>query len=98
MIEQPKIELAEIEKLAALSRISLTDEEKVSMQKDLGAILGFVTQIQVVSESAPARQPEKVRNIMREDTQPNEGGFNTEAILANVPKKKDNYVQVKKIL
>ncbi len=92
------IDLKQIERLAELSRISLTDTEKVAMQKDISSILGYVEQIQNVSESAPARKPQKVRNVMREDAPRYESGTYTADIIANAPKHKDGYVEVKKIL
>jgi aspartyl-tRNA(Asn)/glutamyl-tRNA(Gln) amidotransferase subunit C len=93
-----QIDIAQIDKLAELSRIALTDTEKVAMQKDISSILGYVDQIQAISETAPSRAPQKVRNIMREDIPRDEGGTFTTAILANAPKHKDGYIEVKKIL
>ncbi len=66
------LEIKDIEKLAALSRISLTDAEKVQMRSEIEAILGYVAQIQKVSGTPKtaeerAKKKEEVRNVLRED-------------------------------
>ena len=93
------MEIKDIEKLAKLARIELTDVEKQTYLKDIGAILGYVDQIKsVVAKTGLERKAGDLRNVMREDTVTYEGGENTEAIVAEFPKKKDNYLKVKKIL
>lgn len=101
------VELKDIEKLAELSRISLTDTEKVQMRSEIDSILGYVTQIQKVSgqpRSVEDRSSHKdeVRNVLREDDGPDArliiSGSCTEALLGNVPKRNGDYVEVKKIL
>jgi aspartyl-tRNA(Asn)/glutamyl-tRNA(Gln) amidotransferase subunit C len=88
----------DVKKLANLARIKLTPEEEEKFAKDMESILGYVTQIQNVSDTVDARGSEKVKNTLREDTMPHESGIHTEAILAEAPKRKGDYVQVKKIL
>ena len=93
------MEIKDIEKLAKLARIELTDVEKQTYLKDIGAILGYVDQIKsVVAKTGLERKAGDLRNVMREDTVTYEGGENTEALVAEFPKKKDNYLKVKKIL
>ncbi|MCC2630579.1 MAG: glutamyl-tRNA(Gln) and/or aspartyl-tRNA(Asn) amidotransferase subunit [Candidatus Paceibacter sp.] len=88
----------DVKKLANLARIKLTSEEEEKFAKDMENILGYVTQIQNVSGTVDARGTEKVKNALREDNAPHESGIHTEAILAEAPKRKGDYVQVKKIL
>lgn len=97
------IEMKEIEKLAQLSRITLTEQEKVAFQKEIGSILAYIQQIQKVSGTPKtaeerAMQKEEVRNVLREDTDAHVTGEYTEALLKNVPKRDGQYVKVKKIL
>jgi aspartyl/glutamyl-tRNA(Asn/Gln) amidotransferase C subunit len=50
------LEIKDIEKLAKLARIELTDEEKEKLLKEVDPILGYVAQLKEVSskvESAP---------------------------------------------
>ncbi len=42
------MEIKDIEKLAKLARIELTEEEKQTYLKDIGAILGYVDQIKEI--------------------------------------------------
>jgi aspartyl-tRNA(Asn)/glutamyl-tRNA(Gln) amidotransferase subunit C len=88
----------DVKKLANLARIKLTPEEEEKFAKDMENILGYVTQIQNVSDTVDARGSEKVKNALRDDNQPHESGIHTEAILEEAPKRKGDYVQVKKIL
>ena len=97
------VEIKDIEKLAELSRIALTEAEKEAMRTEIDSILGFVAQIQTVSglPKTPAERAaskEEVRNVLREDTGANISGGYTESILANVPKRDGQYLKVKKIL
>lgn len=97
------MEIKDIEKLAKLARIELTEEEKAKYLKDIGAILGYVDQIKGVlanhSENVLAKSgPKDLNNVMREDEVKNESGANTEVIVAEFPQKQGNSLKVKKIL
>ncbi len=93
------IEIKDIEKLAELSRIKLSDEEKGQMRKEIVSILSYIDQIKQVSgDTVTHRKKNVVRNVLREDKDPHEGGIHTEAILHNAPKRQGNYLKVKKIL
>lgn len=99
------VTLKEIEELAALARIELGDEEKKKLQKDVGAILEYVSQIKEVTASVsgtPRVSPVAPVNVMREDAPPaggpHESGLHTEKLLAAAPEREGNYVKVKKIL
>lgn len=92
------MELKDIEKLAELSRIEMSDEEKVKILGEMGSILGFIDQIQGADISITEREAGEVRNVMREDGEPHESGKYTEDILREAPKTREGYVEVKKIL
>ncbi len=95
------ITVAEIENLAALARIELSDGEKQALQKDVGAILEYVSSIKEASvgaRGAPALSPALPVNVMREDGEPHESGRHTEALLRAAPKREGDYIKVKKIL
>lgn len=88
-----------IEKLAELSRISISPEERDGLKKDIESILSYVEQIRSVSaESAQQREKTLVRNIMREDIHPHQTGMYTEELLQAAPRVKDGFVEVKKII
>jgi len=94
----------DVNNLANLARISLSEEEKDKLQKDMESILGYVSELQkapTLSDSETERQnPQNyyLRNVMREDEEPFGAGLNTEAILSQAPKRKGNYFETKKIL
>lgn len=91
----------EIENLAALARIELGDEEKMTLQKDVGAILEYVSQIKEVftnANGAGAKSGGAPANVMREDGNPHESGLYTEQLLSAAPQREGNYIRVKKIL
>ena len=91
------IEYEEVEHLAELARIDMTEEEKKELQGDLENILGYVDQIkEVTGEVEPVLSEH--RNIMRADENPHEQGRYTEDILNEAPGKKDGYFVVKKII
>jgi aspartyl-tRNA(Asn)/glutamyl-tRNA(Gln) amidotransferase subunit C len=91
------IESKDIEKLASLARIHVSDSEKEGLRKEIESVLSYVEQIQKATGDAPREVPAQ-RNVMREDTYPHESGIHTETLLNEAPKRKGDYVQVKKIL
>lgn len=92
--------IEEIEKLATLSRLTLSPAEKERMRGEFDSILEYVATIQKVSASAGTRTPSLVaqKNVMREDANPHESGLHTEALVSAAPKREGDYIKVKKIL
>ena len=93
------ISIREIEKLAELSRIALSPEEKEALRKDMDSILDYVDQVKKVS--ADVRSEKKAglwHNVLREDENPHESGIFTEDLLSAAPRRERQYVKVKKIL
>ena len=90
----------EVKKFAQLSRLTLTDEEVLKMQKEIESILTYVATIQKVelSETDDPSPHLALTNVMREDTDPEEGGLYTEDLLAQAPRRERGFVKVKKIL
>jgi len=98
------MEIKEIENLAKLCRIELSDNEKKELLGEMDSILDFVNQIQKVVVSPATRRGGgkesigQLKNIMRNDESPHESGQYTDAILAMAPKTEEGYFKVKKIL
>ncbi|OHA17088.1 MAG: hypothetical protein A3G52_03925 [Candidatus Taylorbacteria bacterium RIFCSPLOWO2_12_FULL_43_20] len=90
----------EVEKLAELSRIRLTDEEKSRFQEEIGSILNFVSQINEFTSGSKDIDDGRaeVRSVLRADAGPHERGIYTESILNNAPRREGDYLKVKKIL
>ena len=88
----------DIDHLATLARIALSEEEKEAFPKQLDAILTYVSEIGTVTtkEDATPRAGE-LRNVMRPDSDAREGGEYTDAILSNAPQSEDGYLKVQQI-
>jgi len=87
-----------VEKLAGLSRIELSEGEKVALAGDLERIVAYVSQ--VTKASAEVSEPMKAatRNVLREDGEPHASGAFSEKLLAQAPGTVRNLVKVKKII
>ena len=90
----------EVEKIAKLARLELTDIETEKMQKDLSAILDYFDLL----KKAPLRQGSaghapKVRDgsLRKDDVLPRDSSV-VERIITGAPDKKDGYIKVKTIL
>lgn len=89
----------DIEHLATLARISVSEEEKEAFAVQLDSVLGYVSELNkvvTIEESAPLAG--ELRNIMRPDENPNPGGEFTDMILANAPHKEGEYFKVSQIM
>ena len=90
----------DIDKLADLARLGLTDEEKAGLEKDLGSILGYVSELEKaqVSFSDQIVFSHQSVNSMRADSMPHESHAFTEALLTQAPKRQGDYLAVKAII
>lgn len=63
------ITIQEVEHIANLSRLNLTDDQKVKMTDTLGKILTFAAQLQEVDleNVAPTTHSLPLKNVLRED-------------------------------
>ena len=88
----------EVEHIAKLARLELTEKEVEKMQKDLSAILDYFNLL----KNVPAIKMEKPASgkavPWREDeSKPKDAGL-AEKLIAAAPDKKDGYIKVKAIL
>lgn len=89
----------DVRKLAALARLTLTEEECARFAQEFDSILGYVGQIEslAISPSDTAAKP-PLRNVMREDGTPHESGAYTDKIAAQFPERDGDYLKVKQII
>lgn len=92
------IELKDVEHLAGLARIAISEEEKKILQRDLEEILGYVSTTGIGVGPSEYILEEELRNVMREDTEPHASGKFTEDILSQAPVREGNRISVKKIM
>ena len=92
-----ELSVKEIENLASLSRLSLTEDEKKVMAKEFSSILGYVSELkEALSETGKEPRPELI-NVTREDKVTNEPGGYSRALLGEAPRSKDDYVEVTQV-
>ncbi len=90
------IERKDIEHLATLSRVKLDESEITSFQNEIGSVLGYIAQIQKVSETAPGDITiPQAMNVLREDVPEREGGEYTESLVKAAPFSDGDSVKVK---
>ncbi|MBI3888851.1 Asp-tRNA(Asn)/Glu-tRNA(Gln) amidotransferase subunit GatC [Candidatus Nomurabacteria bacterium] len=90
------MEIKDVENLANLSRIELSEEEKQEILKDMKGILEYVKVVEGVQ--VEDTKPEyNLRNVWRDDEIiPRE--FSHELITEQFPASQDGFLKVKKIL
>jgi len=90
------MDIKDVENLAELARIELSEDEKRAILKDMEGILAYVKVVEEV-EVADIKPEYGLRNVWREDTiEPRE--FSKELILEQFPDSQDGFLKVKKIL
>ena len=90
--------LTEVEHIAELARLSLTEAEKVRYREQLAAILDYAAILQQVDTSAipPTATVLQLRNVMRADQVA--PSMPIEDVLANAPAASEGCFQVAEIL
>ncbi len=93
-----RITREEVERIAALARLSLSDAEAARMTADLEAILGYVEQLQQLdtSDVEPTAHPLSVPTPLREDSVV--PSFEAALALANAPASEDFAFLVPKVI
>jgi aspartyl-tRNA(Asn)/glutamyl-tRNA(Gln) amidotransferase subunit C len=89
------MEIKDVENLAELARIELTNEEKKALLKDFDNILAYVGQIETL-QIETTEEPQ-VFNIWRED-EVVEREFSRDLVINQFPESQDGFLKVKKIL
>ncbi len=95
MSDTPHID---IEKVANLARIALTEEEKATFSSQLDSILGYIDKLNELDTSnvEPTAHPHSVENVWRDDQAESE--LPTSEALKNAPKERQNMVVVPKVV
>lgn len=100
MSEQKIISIKEIEKVASLARINLTEQEKEKFSRELSDVLDNFKQLSQLDienvETVNFLDTEK--NQTREDVVVKNNTGQKEAIRKQFPRRKDDYLQVKAVL
>ena len=87
----------DVQKLAALARISVSDEALPKFAAEFDAILGYVSKLsELTIEQGKSLLP--YTNIFRADGEPHEKGIYTEKIAEQFPAREGNLLSVKQII
>lgn len=88
----------DIDHVAALARIELSDAEKQKFAKDFQPILGFFATLNTVDVSAlePCAHAFPIYNVLRDDVPA--GTLPTEALLKNAPAAREDQIVVPRVV
>lgn len=91
------IDLKDVDHVAELARLKLTDSETEEFTQELGSILSYIDEIDRAdtSEVSVVSQISDLNNIIREDNVVNKS--DRENLLANAPETKDGAIKVKQV-
>jgi aspartyl-tRNA(Asn)/glutamyl-tRNA(Gln) amidotransferase subunit C len=94
-----KLSRDDVLKLAALSKLRLSDEEVESLRGELSEILNYVELLEKVDVSGlePTYQVSGLKNVYRED-KTKDYGYKLEDLLKNAPAVQDGQFKVKRVL
>lgn len=94
-----KITSEEIEKLAKLARVGLTEEEKGALATDMTAILEYVKELDSVDVTnvEPTSQVTGLTNVSRTDAII-DCDLDTGELLSNAPDTEEGFIKVKSVL
>jgi len=89
----------EVEHIAKLARLGLTEKEKEKMQKELSSILDYIEKLKEVdiSKAKASSHPIKVENVMRNDEVRRLKPEVRRKIIEQAPETKAGYLKVKSI-
>ena len=93
-----KLTEKQVRQVAKLARLNINDDEVVEMTRQLGAILGFVAQLDELdtSDVEPLAHCLPIRNVLREDEI--RASLSNEDALANAPQRDGEFFAIPKVL
>jgi len=89
----------DIEHVAKLARLGLSEKEKDRFQKDLSSILDFIEKMKEVDvdDTPPTAQATGLLNVSRQDEIDSTNPEERRGLLANAPETRDGYIKVKAV-
>ena len=88
----------EVQKIAKLARLELTDEEIKKMQKDLSSILDYFEILKKITQVTEITKESTGIDIIRADETIERPTNLADTLVQSAPDKKDKYIKVKAIL
>jgi aspartyl-tRNA(Asn)/glutamyl-tRNA(Gln) amidotransferase subunit C len=95
---EPKITMQEVEQVARLARLTLSDAEKERMRRELDGILSYIDKLRAVDTESvpPTSHAVPMTNVMREDEPV--PPLPQEDMLANAPDRNGEFFRVPRII
>ena len=93
------ISIDDVQNLAQLSALTITDEQAEAMAHDLTEILGYVEQLNEIDTDGvkPTYQVNGLENVMRPD-EIIDYGVSQEELLKNAPRHQNGSIEVPRVL
>jgi aspartyl-tRNA synthetase len=97
-VPSERVDLNQVQHIARLARLRVTEEEALSYQNDLNDILSYVETLGELDTEGvePMRHVLEIKNVWREDKQGK--SEKQESILSNAPSRDGNYYKVPRII
>jgi aspartyl-tRNA(Asn)/glutamyl-tRNA(Gln) amidotransferase subunit C len=97
-LADPKITMQEVEQVARLARLALSDSEKESMRRELDGILSYIDKLRALDTEGvpPTSHAVPMTNVMREDDPL--ASLPQADMLANAPDRSGEFFRVPKII
>lgn len=97
-MSEPKISMKEVEHVARLSRLELSEAEKERMRRELDSILAYIDKLRALDTEGvePTSHAVPMTNVMREDVL--RPSFPQEEMLTNAPERSGEFFRVPKII
>jgi aspartyl-tRNA(Asn)/glutamyl-tRNA(Gln) amidotransferase subunit C len=95
---EPKITMQEVEQVARLARLTLSDAEKERMRRELDGILSYIDKLRALDTEGvpPTSHAVPMTNVMREDEPV--PSLPQEDMLANAPDRNGEFFRVPRII
>jgi aspartyl-tRNA(Asn)/glutamyl-tRNA(Gln) amidotransferase subunit C len=92
------ISLEDVDHVATLARLGLSQSERETLRTQLSSILAYVEMLSELDTSTvtPASQVIRLENVKRPDTR--RAGLSLEDVMANAPDRQDDYFRVPAVL
>ena len=96
--ESARITRADVEHVAMLARLALTDDEIEQLTRELGAILDYAAEVSALdtADVPPTAHPLPLVNVFRPDEP--RSGLDRDEVLAEAPEAEDGQFRVPRIL
>ena len=93
-----KITMKEVDDVARLARLALSDEEKERMRRELDGILSYIDKLRALDTEGvpPTSHAVPMTNVMREDEP--EPSLPQSEMLANAPDRSGEFFRVPRII